>query len=300
MAMETMSSISARVTPRMHLVKWLLLVPALVGLLLVLVGFKTVEAYEACLLVRNGTIREQWGPGLHWSFPIGSGVTCYRTARITLEASPGEAGGGADYNDDAVAARSKDGQIIDAVSFRIAFSIPVEMMNEEGDVVDQANLHHIYTTVGAQSEAELVSFVVSFYARPEVRAVMQLHTSEELLTGDLSEISQEIEDRLRPNYAANGVILETLILSKPDFNDEFEQKLQQQQQAVIDVEIERQNVLVAEQEGLARINAARRGRGSRGNRGAGRSGADVDPSPGRSGVAHHDGKCRSHCYRRAG
>jgi regulator of protease activity HflC (stomatin/prohibitin superfamily) len=242
--------------PRPPHSRWLLLIPLVIGLLLIAAGFKTVEAYEACLLVQNGTIQDQWGPGLHWSFPVGSGVSCYRTARITLEASPGEAGGGADYNDDAVAARSKDGQIIDAVSFRIAFSIPVEMLNEEGDVANAANLDHIYTTVGAQSEEALVLSVVSFYARPEVRAVMQLHTSEELLTGDLSEISQEIEDRLRPTYATNGVVLETFILSKPDFNDEFEQKLQQRQQAAVDVEIEQQRVLVAEQQGQARINAA--------------------------------------------
>ena len=101
--------------PKVRLSRWLLVIPLVLGLLLIAAGLKTVEAYESCLLLRNGTIRDQWGPGLHWSFPIGSGVTCYRTARITLEASPGEAGAGADYNDDAVVARSKDGQIIDAV-----------------------------------------------------------------------------------------------------------------------------------------------------------------------------------------
>ena len=172
-----------------------------------LAGFKSVNAYESCLLVRNGTIRDEWGPGLHWHFPIGSDTTCYRTARTTLEASPGEAGAGADFNDDAVSARSKDGQIIDAVSYRIAFNTPVEMVNSEGDVVNPENHEFIYTTVGAQTQQAIVDSVVSFYARPEVRAVMQLHTSEELLTGDLSDISLEIEERLRPKFEANGVVL---------------------------------------------------------------------------------------------
>ena len=183
--------------------------------LIMLAGFKSVNADESCLLVRNGTIRDEWGPGLHWHFPIGSDTTCYRTARTTLEASPGEAGAGADFNDDAVSARSKDGQIIDAVSYRIAFNTPVEMVNSEGDVVNPENHEFIYTTVGAQTQQAIVDSVVSFYARPEVRAVMQLHTSEELLTGDLSDISLEIEERLRPKFEANGVVLESFVLSKP-------------------------------------------------------------------------------------
>jgi predicted RecB family nuclease len=52
------------------------------------------------------------------------------------------------------------------------------------------------------------------------------------------------------------VVLEDVLLSKPDFNDEFEAKLQQRQQAAVDVEIEQQRALQAEQQGRARINAA--------------------------------------------
>lgn len=236
--------------------KWLLIIPSMIVLLLLLSGFTVVNESEACLLVRDGTIRDQWGPGRHWSFPIGSDATCYKTSRITLEASPGQAGAGADYNDDAVAARSKDGQIIDAVSYRLAFSIPMDRINAEGDTIEGDNLRYIHTTVGAESEDALVKSVISFYARPEVRAVMQLHTSEELLTGDLSNISREIEDRLRPKFAENGVNLEVFIISKPDFNDPFEQKLQERGQAAVDIEIAQQRVQVSEQEGLARIAQA--------------------------------------------
>ncbi|MGD9713869.1 MAG: SPFH domain-containing protein [Thermomicrobiales bacterium] len=237
-------------------ITWLLAIPILLLLFILFAGFKTVNAYEACLLVRNGTIREDWGAGLHWHFPIGSDVTCYRTARTTLEASPGQAGAGAEFNDDAVSARSSDGQIIDAVSYRIAFSTPVEMVNSEGDVVNPDNHVFIYTSVGAKTQQAIVDQVVSFYARPEVRAVIQLHTSEELLTGDLSDISLEIEERLRPKLEANGVRLESFVLSKPDFNDTFEAQLQQREEAAHNVEIARQNALVAEQDGIARVNAA--------------------------------------------
>ena len=224
--------------------------------LIVLFGVKSVQAYESCLLIRNGEIKEEWAPGLHWRFLPMSDVVCYRTAHTTYEASPGERGGGADFNDAPVEARSKDGQRIDAVSFRIAFHVPVVMTGEDGVVIDPTNHRSIFTTVGARSEDALVSSVIAFIARPEVRAVMQLHTGEEILQGDLSLISQELTNRLRPKYAAYGVVLEEVLLSKPDFNDEFEAKLQQQQQAAIDVDIERERARQAEQQGQARINAA--------------------------------------------
>ena len=224
--------------------------------LVLLLGLKSVQAYESCLLVRNGVVKDDWSPGLHWRFLPTSDVACYRTARTTLEASPGEAGGGAEFNDDPVSARSKDGQAIDAVSFRIAFHVPLIMTGDDGVVIHENNLRFIYEDVGATSEEALVSSVVTFIGRPEVRSVTQLHTSEELLQGDLGLLSKEIEDRLRPKYAKYGVILDEFVISKPDFNDEFEAKLQQKQQATVDIEVARQQALKAEQDGQARINAA--------------------------------------------
>ena len=74
--------------------------------LLILSGFETVESYETCLVTRNGQISGKWQAGLHWQFPVGSDVSCYKTARTTYEASPGERGGGADYNEPPVDART--------------------------------------------------------------------------------------------------------------------------------------------------------------------------------------------------
>lgn len=233
-----------------------LIAVALIFGLVLMFGIKSVQAYEGCLLVRNGVVKEEWGPGLHWRFLPTSDVACYRTARTTYEASAGKAGTGAEYNDDPVGARSNDGQLIDAVSFRIAFHVPSVLTGDDGVVIKQDNLRYIYTDVGARDEDALVSSVITFIGRPEVRTVMQLHTSDELLGGDLSVYSQEIEDRLRPKYAEYGVILDDFLLSKPDFNDDFEAKLQQKQQAVVDIEVAKQQAAKAEEEGKARVNAA--------------------------------------------
>jgi regulator of protease activity HflC (stomatin/prohibitin superfamily) len=227
----------------------------IVGVVL-LAGFKSVQEDEGCLLVRNGEISESWGAGLHWRFTPISSVSCYRLSRSTYEASPGKAGSGAQYNDDPVEARTSDGQGIDALSFRISFRVPKVMPNSDLTGIADQNLRMIYTTVGARNTDELVSTVITFYARPEVRRVMQLHTSDELLYGDLDPINQEIETALQPIYAAHGIVIEDVLISKPDFNDAFEQRLQQGKQAETDIEIERQRKIQADQQNEARVNAA--------------------------------------------
>lgn len=233
----------------------LVILVAIIGLIL-LSGLTIVQAYESCLLVRNGSVEEQWSEGLHWHFSPVSDVACYRTARATYEASPGESGSGAEYNDDAVDALTKDGQRIDAVSFRIAFSVPEHMVNAEGDVTDASNLQNIYTNVGASSGEDLVSTVVAFYARPEIRTVMQSFTSEQILEGITSEINSELENRLRPKFAENGVILQSIEISKIDFNDALEEKLQRGRQAVLDAEIAEQDARLQENENQIRIRSA--------------------------------------------
>lgn len=215
-------------------------IAAVLLLLLLLAGLTSVDAYESCLFTRNGSVEEQWNSGLHWALPVGSDVACFRTARSTYEASPGESGGGAEFNDDAVDARTGDGQRIDAVSFRIAFHVPQDVINNEGDVVDANNLEYLYTVVGANSTDDLVATVVAFYARPEVRAVIQLQSSQQLLEGDWRDLNKEIEDRLRPKFTANGIVLESVEISKIDFNDDFELKIQERQQAEIDTQIAQQ------------------------------------------------------------
>lgn len=231
------------------------IVVVIVGSIL-LAGIKTVESDEGCLLIRNGEIRESWGSGLHWRFTPLSDLACYRVSRSTYEASPGQKGGGAQYNDDPVEARTSDGQGIDAVSYRISFRVPKVMPNSDPTGFADQNLRTIYTEVGARSNEELVSRVITFYARPEIRRVMQLHTSDELLYGDLEVINLEIEGTLRPLYAAHGVIIEDVLISKPDFNDAFEQRLQASKQAEAEIAIEQQRKTQAEVQNQTRVNAA--------------------------------------------
>lgn len=243
------------VSPRSLLQAISAIVVVIAGSIL-LAGIKTVDSDEGCLLIRNGEIRESWGAGMHWRFTPFSDLACYRVSRSTYEASPGQKGGGAQYNDDPVEARTSDGQGIDAVSFRISFRVPKVMPNTDPSEFADQNLRTIYTEVGARTNEELVSRVITFYARPEIRRVMQLHTSDELLYGDLEVINLEIEGTLRPIYAAHGVVLEDVLISKPDFNDAFEQRLQASKQAEADIEIERQRKVQAEVQNQARIDAA--------------------------------------------
>jgi regulator of protease activity HflC (stomatin/prohibitin superfamily) len=230
-------------------------VVVIVGSIL-LAGIEIVDADEACLFIRNGEIRESWGNGLHWRFTPMSDLACYRLSRSTYEASHGALSSGAQYNDDPVDARTSDGQTIDAVTFRISFSVPMVMPDSDQSELADQNLREIYTVVGARSNEELVSLVITFYARPEVRRVMQLHTSDDLLYGNLDDINSELEALLAPVYREHGIVLEDILVSKPDFNDAFEARLEAQNQAEAKIQIERQNQLQADQQNQTRINAA--------------------------------------------
>ncbi len=221
-------------------------------------SFKSVQAYEGCLLVRNGEVKEEWEPGFHWRFRIMSNVTCYRTARTTYEAIPEGTGSDADYIDSSVDSRSIDGQRIDAISYRVAFHVPLTLIDDQGNVLVQDNLETVYTAVGARTEQQIVNSIVTFYTRPTVRSTFQLYTSDQILGGKIEEIEKAIEDQVRGDFFKRGVILEDIELGKPDFNDEFEAKIQAEQNARQDVETAKQAVAKAEQDALA-ITAAAKG-----------------------------------------
>jgi len=53
------------VVPFRRIRKAVLLSGLAIIVLITLFGLKSVQAYESCLLVRNGEIKEEWNPGLH-------------------------------------------------------------------------------------------------------------------------------------------------------------------------------------------------------------------------------------------
>jgi regulator of protease activity HflC (stomatin/prohibitin superfamily) len=233
-----------------------LVVIALIAAMVLLGGIKSVSSDESCLYARSGKIQESWGAGFHWRFTPYSSLACYRTSRTTYEASPGKSGGGAQFNDDPVEARTSDGEQIDGVSFRLSFSIPRQMPGADPSQFSDPNLRRIYTDLGARSNADVVSSVITFYARPAIRRLMQIHTSSELYHGDPAVFSQELADGLRPVFASHGVVLEDVLISKPDFNDAFEQRVQDKLAAEAAVNIEQQRGLQADQQNETRIRSA--------------------------------------------
>ena len=234
----------------------ILVVVALIVAIVLLGGIKSVSADESCLYARSGKIQASWGAGFHWRFTPISSIACYRTSRTTYEASPGKAGGGAQFNDDPVEARTSDGEQIDGVSFRLSFSIPMKMPGADPSLFSDPNLRQMYTEVGARNTAEVVSSVITFYARPAIRRLMQVHTSSELYYGDPAVFSKELADALRPVFATYGVVLEDVLISKPDFNDAFEQRVQDKLAAEAAVNIERQHGLQSDQQNETRIRSA--------------------------------------------
>jgi hypothetical protein len=186
----------------------------------------------------------------------------------------------ANYKFPPVDASSSDGQYIEGVPYAISFSIPrnlpaydpetlLPMLQnadtgqpvdaavpevDEGTPVPQAqaavgagtvpvyvredNVAWVYTNVGT-SETAIVNFMKQRW-EAEVKTVVQLFSSEDLFSGDLTIPSDLLYKRLFPVFHGYGLWLESAKIATPDFNDAFVSKRNDLQLAELDVQIAQQ------------------------------------------------------------
>ena len=262
---------------------------AVVALLLVLVVFfglpRQVDASENCIVLKGGAYSHTAGKGWEFVSPFLESLQCYPAQRLTYEAvspKPNEnisaaiGTSDADYKEQAPEARSNDPQRIEYAPYRIVFEVPdllprfdenfqPVMDDTDGDGIGdtpvflrEENVAWVYANIGHTMD-DVVRRVVATHSRPIVRQNLGLYSAEFLFKTDLAAedgVQDTTFEELHPLFLQSGVVLREFLISKPDFNDPFEERLNQQQLAVRDTEIARQNALKAEQEGQARINAA--------------------------------------------
>jgi regulator of protease activity HflC (stomatin/prohibitin superfamily) len=261
----------------------------LVALLLVgvvLIGLpRQVDASQNCIVLKGGAYSHTAGKGWEFVSPFLESLQCFPAQRLTYEAvgpKPNENIGAAiqssdaDYKEQAPDARSNDPQRIEYAPYRIVFEVPdllprfdenfqPVMEDADGDGVGDTpvllredNVAWVYANIGHTMD-DVVRRVVATHSRPLIRQNLGLYSAEFLFKTDLAA-EEGVQDttfqELHPLLLQSGVVLRELLISKPDFNDPFEERLNEQQLAVRDTEIARQNALKAEQEGQARINAA--------------------------------------------
>jgi hypothetical protein len=80
---------------------------------------------------------------------------------------------------------------------------------------------------------------------------VQKYTADQLYGGDLTAPQQEVTDILRPYFHEKGVALASVLLWKPDFNAEYEDKIKARAHAAIDADIAKQATVKAQEEGKA-------------------------------------------------
>lgn len=265
-------------------------IPAVL-LALVLIGIvffglpRQVDASENCIVLKGGAYSHTTGKGWEFVSPFLESLQCYPAQRLTYEAvgpKPNQEinaainSSDADYKEQAPDARSNDPQRIEYAPYRIVFEVPDKlprfdenfqpmMEDTDGDGVGdvpvylrEENIAWVYANIGHTMD-DVVRRVVSTHSRPLIRQNLGLYSAEFLFKTDLAAeegVQDTTFEELHPLFLQSGVVLRELLISKPDFNDPFEERLNQQQLAVRDTEIARQNALKAEQEGQARINAA--------------------------------------------
>lgn len=262
---------------------------ALVVISSALGGFKQIDGSESGVYVLNGKTNGQRGPGWNWKIPFFSDIAVYTVRRIQIEAvgvdkASGEniaqalARSGAEHVELAGDAKARGGQIIDQAPFRLWYHVPPTLfevdescqtvLDDDGApmIERQNNLEYLYNNLG-KTDALVQSSAVTGPARNIVKNILLQFEPEQLIGfvdpsdpdgdkvlqfGDINgEINRRVTNALCLEMHAQGVILEDFSIGKLDFNDRFELKIAETQEAAQNVEIERNNVAAAEQRALA-------------------------------------------------
>lgn len=212
--------------PRVRRLFKLNIVLLLVVLLVVFDGFFLVPAGHVGVIfdyTRGGVIDTERGEGLQLKIPIIQNATVFdtRTQEYTMSIAAGE---GYYYENDAIEARSKDGQIV---------------------FVDATVLYHIgkqdastiFQTLGR--EQDVIEKVIRPKTRETVREVVGRFNALDLVSEKRTEISEQINKELGDSFTKDFVTLEDIVLRNVTFTEEFTDAIEQK-------EIARQNVITAE------------------------------------------------------
>jgi len=184
--------------------------------------FYTVQFGSVGILTRFGKIiGEPSQPGIHVKLPFADNVHVYRTQKIIYETvdltalqGADYSGTNADYEDIAVDTTTKDGQQI-SVRYTVRFSL------DPAKIVNTAN------TLG--TEQEVVEKVVKTDSRIWVRNIPRNYSALDLYTGNIDNVSDEIEGKLRPIFEANGLKLDEFGIRSINFRDDYVQTIEQKQ-----------------------------------------------------------------------
>ena len=222
-----------------------LVVAAGVGLFTFLFSFKTVQFGEVAVVTRLGQVTGRvLSPGASFVIPFIESTLRYNTKKITYETSPTDKQqvSNADYKDNPVDTNTKDGQPVD-VSYTIRFS------------VDPTKVNWVAQNIGP--EEALVEKIVSTESRIWARNIPRDSSAEELYTGaGADKVQEEIFNKLKPIFEANGIVLDTVGIREIQFDKTYVDAIKQKQVEQVQIEVEKNKAAQEEYRKQARITAA--------------------------------------------
>ena len=210
------------------------LIPVVVILLVCgLFSFKKVGAGTVAVVTRFGRVTGRiLEPGAHFVLPFADGTTRYNTKKITYETAQVEKQktSKADYKDFPVETTTKDGQGV-IVTYTIRFR------------TDPTKVAWLANNIG--SEKVIVEKIVKTDSRGWTRTIIRDFVSNDLYSGNIRQVQEQIFDTLAPMFEANGLLLDEFVLREPRFAEEYEAVMESKQRELEQVEVERHK---AEQE----------------------------------------------------
>lgn len=201
-------------------------------------GILIVEPSERAVIFNtlSGKLEEPRSSGTHIIIPIVQQATVYSIAQdeYTMSGTPGE---GSIQGNDAVRARSSDGQEV-LLEITILYRI-----NPEGE-----NVNRIHENLQNRYEEDFLRPVVRGIAREVVAGF----TAQQIYSEARSSLEQAMQDQISDSMDAQGLEMIDLLVRDITFSDEFAASIEQAQIAF--QESERERELVNQQ--LARAEQA--------------------------------------------
>ncbi|MCA9376914.1 prohibitin family protein [Candidatus Nomurabacteria bacterium] len=192
---------------------------AVIALIILLLNSAfTVQYGTVAVLTRFGEIIGDVNtPGLHFKIPLIDQVLRYRTQKVvyeTLSVTPYSNASNADYQDVQVDTNTKDGQQV-SIRYTVRFAI------------DPDKIKDVATSLG--TEAEVVEKIVKTDSRIWVRQIPRSYSANELYTGNIDIVAEEIAKRLKPIFEKNGLILDEFGIRAIQFTDDYIGAIEQKQ-----------------------------------------------------------------------
>lgn len=224
-----------------------LVILAVLVLLGGMLGVRFVDAGEVGVITRFGKVTGRvLEPGAHLVTPWADRVLTYDTKKVLYETRHDpedkkalkEEGVFLDY---AVDTNTKDGQQVD-IYFTVRFS------------VDPTKATWVAQNIG--SEDALVNKVVRTEARIWARGIPRQYEAADLYSGNVQDVQMAIEDKLRPVFAENGIILDEVGIREIEFDERYVSAIEAKQIEAVKIETEKNRAEQAKYEKAQRITKA--------------------------------------------